>query len=659
MFNQNDRTFGGGQGHHRYGMQHTHLQNLGGVHQHQNFPHGSHARGQNSAHRYTSSGTPLSLAHQYDRHAHEEPSGSHIEELDESGNEQWKEHIKAYREYMQSGTPHYHAKTFARRPPPDIVKVNAADEDNEDPDDRSRAAIAKPKERSAWAGLDLSGQGLRLLSSALFRFEFLEELHLDHNKLVRIPPEIGRLKNLIHLDISNNLLVELPGEIGLLSNLQELLLFDNSLEHLPVEIGYLFRLRILGIRGNPIDHDVGPEIKEAGTENLIKYYRNRITPPPHPDRDWIGFFETSDQSQETFTALSYNILCQRAGTSAHHGCVPDKALSWDYRRDLILRELENFESDFICLQEFDAITHEDFRQRLRELGYASYYSQRTRSRYLNGEQARLVDGCGTFWKTDKYISLASETLRFGELGLNDQSVKKSADYINRVWQKDHIALVNLLENRVTGTRLILVNAYIFWNPKFKDVKLIQVAVLLREITQLAEQWADLPPVRDKRSRPSDVPDAPDAPDQEFAPSSKYTNSTDIPLVICGDFNSEPTSAVYDLVARGSLPAHHDDLDGRDYGPFSTAGMSHPLTLKSAYGAVGELPFTNYTPDYQGVLDYIWYSSNTVRVKGLLGEVDREYLRKVPGFPDWNFPSDHLPLVAEFAVTPRRKGAGKM
>lgn len=126
------------------------------------------------------------------------------------------------------------------------------------------------------------------------------------------------------------------------------------------------------------------------------------------------------------------------------------------------------------------------------------------------------------------------------------------------------------------------------------------------------------------------------------------------MIICGDFNSGSQSAVYDLMTKKGMDADHADLDGRDYGSFSRGGMTHSFTLKSAYSAIeADMPFTNYTPNFVDTLDYIWYSSNSLRVSGLLGEVDPEYLKRVPGFPNFHFPSDHLALVAEFRVEKQR------
>ena len=79
-----------------------------------------------------------------------------------------------------------------------------------------------------------------------------------------------------------------------------------------------------------------------------------------------------------------------------------------------------------------------------------------------------------------------------------------------------------------------------------------------------------------------------------------------------------------------------------YGNYTTEGLTHRLKLRSAYSAIGELPFTNYTPGFKGVIDYIWYSANALNVTNLLGPVDEDYINKqVVGFPNAHFPSDHL------------------
>jgi CCR4-NOT transcription complex subunit 6 len=71
------------------------------------------------------------------------------------------------------------------------------------------------------------------------------------------------------------------------------------------------------------------------------------------------------------------------------------------------------------------------------------------------------------------------------------------------------------------------------------------------------------------------------------------------------------------------------------------GLRHQLGLKSAYARGGEeqLPWTNYTPDFRKVIDYIWYGSAKLEVTGVLGEVDRSYMNSVRGLPNADFPSE--------------------
>lgn len=133
--------------------------------------------------------------------------------------------------------------------------------------------------------------------------------------------------------------------------------------------------------------------------------------------------------------------------------------------------------------------------------------------------------------------------------------------------------------------------------------------------------------------------------------------TEIPLLICGDFNSMTDSAVYKLLSTGRVAGDHPDIKDYSYGNFTRDGIDHPFNLKSAYallnGTAEELPFTNYTPDFANVIDYIWYSTNTLEVVELLGPPDAEHLLRVPGFPNYHFPADHIQLVADFVIKARK------
>lgn len=231
--------------------------------------------------------------------------------------------------------------------------------------------------------------------------------------------------------------------------------------------------------------------------------------------------------------------------------------------------------------------------------------------------------------------------------------KKTDDMFNRVLGKDHIAVVCLMEDKTTGTRVIVANAHIHWDPSFSDVKLVQVALLLEEIEKMANNFAKYPPR--PPSTPSKLTD-PDSGEPSGSSSSRpppvYTDGTKIPLIVCGDYNSVMDSGVYEFMTNGSLPANHPDFLSHMYGKYTSDGLRHRLGLKSAYAApgAGDAPVTNYTPSFKGVLDYVFYSAANLGVNAVLNGVDKGYLEKVVGFPNAHFPSEYVFLFTSPVYT---------
>lgn len=232
-----------------------------------------------------------------------------------------------------------------------------------------------------------------------------------------------------------------------------------------------------------------------------------------------------------------------------------------------------------------------------------------------------------------------------------QDFKKTDDMFNRVLGKDHIAVVCLFENIHTGTRFIIANAHIHWDPAYRDVKVVQVALLVEEVEKLANSFAKYPPpILDGRGS-STLDGSEKDPIVESSPPLRspqsprqppiYNDGSKIPLIICGDFNSVPVSGVYEFLSNGTLPSNHADFMSHTYGRYTSEGIRHRLGLKSAYAGLpeDEVPLTNYTPSFRGVIDYVFYSAANLAVNKVLGEVDKAYLDKVVGFPNAYFPSE--------------------
>ena len=190
----------------------------------------------------------------------------------------WQQQAQPANESRQGAQhPHRHCKR------PDAVRLldRGADEANDDSrvddskEERNRASVTDVIRRQDWDALDFSGQGLKAVARPVFsQFTFLRRLYLDHNRLQRLDPAIGRLRLLSQLDFSGNQITSVPGEIGMLVNLKSLSMFDNQLSVLPMELGYLFKLEFLGVDGNPLQLHWKSMLSDHSTKSFITLLRD-------------------------------------------------------------------------------------------------------------------------------------------------------------------------------------------------------------------------------------------------------------------------------------------------------------------------------------------------------------------------------------------------
>jgi len=267
--------------------------------------------------------------------------------------------------------------------------------------------------------------------------------------------------------------------------------------------------------------------------------------------------------------------------------------------------------------------------------------------------AYAIDGCATFFRRDRFGLVKKYEVEFNKAAQSlteavvPSAQKKAA--LSRLL-KDNVALIVVLEAKDTnhgidalapGKRQLLcvANTHINANPDLKDVKLWQVHTLLKGLEKIAA-------------------------------------SADIPMLVCGDFNSIPSSAPHALLATGKVEPSHPDLTTDPLGILRPASkLCHQLPLVSAYSsfarmvgvaqgldhqrrrmdpATNEPLFTNCTRDFLGTLDYIFYTADSLMVESLLELLDEESLRKDTGLPSPEWSSDHIALLAEFRCRPRAR-----
>lgn len=514
-------------------------------------------------------------------------------------------------------------------------------------EDEEQRMMARTQGKQMWCHLDLSGQGLINISPKLFQYDFLESLYLNNNKLTAVPSVIKKLRGLRVLDLSQNRISEISGELGLCYNLRYLYLFDNNIKTLPTDFRNLIELLFLGIEGNPIDLKIANLVAEKGTKELISYFRDMEPTYPEPKpRQWLLLKEDGEiidpvtnpaiysednmdlDSQDTFTLMSYNTLCQHYATTKLYKYTPSWALDWDFRRNALKEEITRLGTDVICLQEVETRTFHEFWVPVMEaIGYKGYFFSKTRSKTMSEQESKKVDGCATFYRTSKFLLVQKQHMEYNTVCMGSDRYKKTKDLFNRFMNKDHIALITYLQHIETGEKIVVVNTHLHWDPAFNDVKALQVGILLEELQVIMKK---------------------------FLHTSSMDDIKNSSLIICGDFNSTKKSAVYQLFSTGAV-SNHEDLRGRDYGRFTDEGFHHNFKLKSAYDHIAsDFPFSNFTPTFTNEIDYIWYSTGTLQVKGLLGKADEEYFSHQVGIPSAHFPSDHIPLVTKFQI--RKKGS---
>ena len=79
----------------------------------------------------------------------------------------------------------------------------------------------------------------------------------------------------------------------------------------------------------------------------------------------------------------------------------------------------------------------------------------------------------------------------------------------------------------------------------------------------------------------------------------------MPLVLAGDLNSLPDSAVYEFLEQNTVRPDHPDLAGDDVGILESLEMRHALRLRDSYSsALGRRYCTNFTQTFVGIIDYI-------------------------------------------------------
>ncbi|XP_039769654.1 nocturnin isoform X2 [Ornithorhynchus anatinus] len=302
------------------------------------------------------------------------------------------------------------------------------------------------------------------------------------------------------------------------------------------------------------------------------------TRPPRFQRDFVDLRTDLTSSHRPIRVMQWNILAQALGEGKDNFVqCPAEALKWEERKCLILEEILGYQPDILCLQEVDHF-FDTFQPLLSRLGYRGTFFPKPWSPCLDVEHNNGPDGCALFFLRDRFELVESTNIRLMALTL----------------KTNQVAIAQTLRCQETGRLFCVAVTHLKARTGWERLRSAQGSDLLRNLCAI-------------------------------------TRGAEIPLIVCGDFNAEPTEEVYRHFATSSL-----NLNSA-YKLLSSDGQTEPPYTTWKVRASGEARHT---------LDYIWYSQRALRVESALGLLTEEQIGP-NRLPSLHYPSDHLSLVCDF------------
>ncbi|CAL7939661.1 unnamed protein product [Xylocopa violacea] len=325
-------------------------------------------------------------------------------------------------------------------------------------------------------------------------------------------------------------------------------------------------------------------------------------------------FTKNKLSGKSFRITSYNILANvYSETSLSKDTLypycPHYALSMDYRKLLILKELLGYNSDVICLQEVDGKVYDnDLQMSLNALNYDSVFN------YKN----EMHEGLAIFYNRERFdklicnysvLSHNTNLDQFSSVWSKIQNDKVKQTFLNR----NTIIQVIALRSKENPEILIVGNTHLYFKPNADHIRLLQaysgLIYLNTFVKKMKEEHAEC----------------------------------NVSILYCGDFNSVPENGVYQLMTQNYIPEDHGDWRADSKEHVENISIKHDLNLSSACGTP---EYTNYTAAFSGCLDYIFYQTDHLEVEQVIPMPSKEELSLYVGLPSIVAPSDHIALCVD-------------
>ncbi|KAJ8404121.1 hypothetical protein AAFF_G00344710 [Aldrovandia affinis] len=314
----------------------------------------------------------------------------------------------------------------------------------------------------------------------------------------------------------------------------------------------------------------------------------------------------------TVRVVSYNILAdvyaqtELSKTVLYPYCAP-YALELDYRQSLIKKELVGYNADIICLQEVDkGVFTDSLSPALDAFDMDGVFRIKEKQH----------EGLATYFRRSKFKLLSQHDIMLSEALMSDPLHGELLDKISanptlkeKVVQRSTTLQVTVLQAvKDPSRKLCVANSHLYWHPKGGHVRLVQMAVALRHLRRVTSE-----------AHPG------------------------VPLLFAGDFNSTPSSGVFQLLSRGAVAESHEDWMSNGPEELCALALACPFQLTSA---CGEPAYTNYVGGFHGCLDYVFVEPRAQQVEQVIPLPSHQEVTTHQALPSVAHPSDHIALVCD-------------
>ena len=336
----------------------------------------------------------------------------------------------------------------------------------------------------------------------------------------------------------------------------------------------------------------------------------------------------------TVTVSSYNILSRHYLWESLYNYLPQNFTNWNNRLNRLDKNFIDLSkiSDIMCFQEMEYQVYQNHWKNLfNKIGYSSIFNKKPKPAYWK-KSSNMMDGVSIAYNKEKFDLINFEQVNFANNFKHSSIIEQTLDTETRLNIRNTVALIAVLKHKLTNEVIFISNTHLYWSPKHDDVKLMQSYLLTNLIKNTVLRYYNI---------------------TETELNERIKNKNGPNIIMTGDFNSNPNSMVYKFLSNGSINKNLEPSFNQDYGSNINGILKNNLgTFKSPYKDLyNEKIFTKttYTPKYKDVIDYIWFADDNKNFKftKVLADIDENYLKDFKGFPNSEFPSDHLPILSQF------------